>query len=381
MSEHEQDHHDGATEAPPEEKRGSEAKEKDRSPEEEKGGKEGKKSPEKKGPGKPPKKVLIIAGLVFLVALICGVLYYLHARNYESTDDAFTTGHLHQISTRVAGTVLKVLVNDNQAVHQGQRLLTLDPSEFELGLEKAGAQLAQARATKEQAEAEVAQRQAATAQASAQLDKAQTNFDRITGLYQKDLKAVSKAEVDTGTADLKNAQGAYKAATANEKAARAQEDVAQSGIKTAETAIHDAELQLSYTTVVAPVDGSVAKKTVESGRRVQPGEALLAVVEPDVWVVANFKETQMSGIKIGQSVKIEIDALPDHEFQGHIDSFQAGTGATFSLLPPDNATGNFTKIVQRVPVKIVFDPESIRGLRQRIVPGLSVAPTIDLRSR
>ncbi|MGI8890447.1 MAG: efflux RND transporter periplasmic adaptor subunit [Chthoniobacterales bacterium] len=375
--------HDGATETrsldrgSKEQPNGRSAKER---PNDDKGSSEQPKK-EKKGSGKPPKKVLIIAALVFAILAVGGVLYYLHAQNFESTDDAFTAGHVHEISSRVAGTVQAVLVNDNQAVHKGDPLASLDPREFNLVREKAVAQVAQARAMTEQANAELSQRQAATAQSSAQLEKAMTDYNRIGALYQQDIKAVAKAEVDAANAQLKTARGAFEATKANETAARAQVAVAQAGVTTAETALHDAELQFSYTSIAAPVDGFVAKKSVESGRRIQPGQALMAVVERHVWVVANYKETQLAQIKIGQSVAIDIDAIPDHEFKGHVDSFQPGTGATFSLLPPDNATGNFTKIVQRIPVKIVFDQESVRSFHNRIVPGLSVAPTIDLRTR
>jgi membrane fusion protein (multidrug efflux system) len=340
-----------------------------------------KKDAPGKGGGGPPKKVIVIAGIVFLALAFGGLLYYLHARNFVSTDDAFTAGHVHEISARVPGTVLAVLVNDNAAVHKGQTLATLDPREFELALEKARAQLAQARASMLQAKAEVAQRVAATSQTSAQLEKATDDYRRVAGLYQQDMKAVSKAEVDADSAQLKNAQGAFEAAKANETAARAQQAVAQAGVTNAEAVVHDAELQFSYTRIAAPVDGLVAKKTVETGRRVQAGQALMAVVERSVWVIANLKETQLAKVKIGQSVAIDIDAIPGHEFKGRVDSFQPGTGAIFSLLPPDNATGNFTKIVQRLPVKITFDEASVRGYQSRIMPGLSVAPTIDLRSR
>jgi membrane fusion protein (multidrug efflux system) len=132
--------------------------------------------------------------------------------------------------------------------------------------------------------------------------------------------------------------------------------------------------------VVSPVEGRVSKKTVEAGQRLQPGQALMAVVEDDVWVLANMKETQLNRIEVGQHVEIEIDALKGHVFTGRVDSIQAGSGASFALLPPDNATGNFTKIVQRVPVKMVFDADSIRDFRDKIVPGLSVVPKIDLRT-
>jgi membrane fusion protein (multidrug efflux system) len=340
----------------------------------------GEKKEEKKSRA-PSKKVLIIAGVVLVVLLVIGLLYYLHARNFESTDDAYTTGHIHEISARITGTILQVLVNDNQFVRQGEVLVVLDPSNYNLGFEKARAQKTQAEAQVVQARAQVAQHEAAADRASADLEKAQNDFQRVTSLYQQDVKAVSKSDVDTATAALHSAESEGAAAKADTAAAQAELSVAHAGVTAAETGVHDAELQLSYTKIVAPVAGVIGKKNTESGQRIQPGQALMAVVEPNIWVLANLKETQLAKVRVGQRVEVKIDSVPDHLFIGHVDSFQPGSGATFSLLPPDNATGNFTKIVQRIPIKIVFDPESLRGYEQRIIPGLSAQPKIELRNR
>jgi membrane fusion protein (multidrug efflux system) len=282
------------------------------------------------------------------VVLVGVPLYWLHARNFASTDDAYTTTHVHEISARVAGTVESVDVDDNQLVKAGQRLLVLDQRDFKIGLE--------------QARAQVLQRRAAASQARANLDHAQQDYDRFTKLSHE--KVVSKQDLDNATAALRTGKGAMDAATAD--------------LATAEVALHNAELQLSYTTILAPADGVIGKKTVETGARIQPGQALMAVVERNVWVLGNFKETQIGRMRVGQHVDVKIDAIPDHTFSAHIDSLQPGTGSTFALLPPDNATGNFTKIVQRVPVKIVFD--DVGPYRSRVVPGLSCEPKIDLRS-
>ena len=294
------------------------------------------------------RKTLIIGGVCVGVVLIGVFLYWLHARNFESTDDAYTTTHVHEISTRVAGTVESVNVDDNQLVKAGQRLVVLDQRDFKVAVE--------------QARAQVLQRRAAAQQARANLDHAQQDYDRFTKLSHE--KVVSKQDLDNATAALRSGKGAMDAATAD--------------LATAEAALHYAELQLSYTTIVAPADGVVGKKTVETGMRIQPGQALMAVVERNVWVLGNFKETQIARMRVGQHVDVKIDSIPDHKFSAHIDSLQPGTGAVFSLLPPDNATGNFTKIVQRVPVKIVFD--DVGKYRSRVVPGLSCEPKIDLRS-
>jgi membrane fusion protein (multidrug efflux system) len=294
------------------------------------------------------KKTLIVGGIVVAVVLIGALLYWLHSRNFESTDDAYTTAHVHEISARVPGTIEKVEVNDNQVVKTGQPLIRLDPRDF--------------KAMAEQARAQVLQRRAAAEQSKANLDRASKDYDRFSKLGGE--QVVSKQEVDNATAALKTTTGALAAAKAD--------------LATAEAALTNAELQLSYTTIVAPSDGVVGKKTAERGARVQPGQALLAVVEQNVWVLANFKETQLKKVRVGQHVDVIVDAVPDHMFSAHVDSFQPGTGATFALLPPDNATGNFTKIVQRVPVKIVFD--DLGAYRSRVVPGLSCIPKIDLRT-
>jgi membrane fusion protein (multidrug efflux system) len=294
------------------------------------------------------RKTLIIGGACVAVVLIGVLLYWLHARNFESTDDAYTTTHVHEISARVAGTVEQVNVDDNQLVKAGQTLVVLDQRDFKVAVE--------------QAQAQVLQRRAAAQQARANLDHAQQDYDRFTKLSHE--KVVSKQDLDNATAALRTGKGAMDAATAD--------------LATAEAALHNAELQFSYTTIIAPADGVVGKKTVETGQRIQPAQALMAVVERNVWVLGNFKETQIGRMRVGQHVDVKIDAIPDHKFSAHIDSLQPGTGAVFSLLPPDNATGNFTKIVQRVPVKIVFD--DVGKYRARVVPGLSCQPKINLRS-
>jgi membrane fusion protein (multidrug efflux system) len=214
----------------------------------------------------------------------------------------------------------------------------------------------------EQSRAQLLQRKAVADQAQANLTRAQQDYDRFTKLFEE--KVVSKQEADNAAAALKNATGAMAAAKAD--------------LAAAETAVTNAELQLSYTTIGAPADGVIGKKTAETGARVQPGQPLMAVVEQNVWVLGNFKETQLARMRVGQHVDVAIDALPKRTFSGHVDSFQPGTGSTFALLPPDNATGNFTKIVQRVPVKIVFDGPI--GERNAIVPGMSCKPKVDLRT-
>ena len=263
------------------------------------------------------KNVLIGTAAVLGVAGVGAYLVY--ASYYETTDDAYTTGHVHAISTRVAGTVVDVKVDDNEPVKKGQILVQLDPRDFQVAVDKA----------------------------QADYERAQANFNRDSQLRASG--AVSQQEFD----EFKAALGVAKAT------------------------LDDAKNQLSYCTIVAPEDGIVGNKTVETGNRLAQGTVLMSVVQ-EVWVVANYKETQVSQMVAGQEVSIHIDEIPGHTFTGRVDSLSPGSGSTFALLPPENATGNFTKIVQRVPVKIRFDAESVRGYEQRLVPGLSVEADVAL---
>ena len=265
-----------------------------------------------------PLKIVILV-IVVLVVLVAGILYLLNALAHETTDDAYTTGYVHLISSRVTSNVIELDIVDNEFVHQGQVLLRLDPRDFQVQVDKA----------------------------RADFDKAKADFDRVDAL--KNDVAISKQDYDQ----------------------------TKSNFEVARAALEDAQNQLSYCTIVAPSDGFIGNRTVNVGNRVTVGGALMAVVQ-DVWVLANYKETQLGKMKAGQRVQITVDAIPKKTFAGHIDSFSPGTGSTFALLPPDNATGNFTKIVQRVPVKIVFEPDGIRDFRNRLVPGLSVETSVDL---
>jgi membrane fusion protein (multidrug efflux system) len=364
------------------------------------------------GSKKAPKsrlKLFLIGGVILIVILFFGFRYWQHASTHEDTDDAYTAGNTHQISPRVTGTVEEVLVDDNWHVNAGQLLVKLDPRDYEVALNRNRAQLkqakaevSQAKAGVEQANAQLQQREAQVTQAAAQVlqsqaafDIAKINYDRDHSLFQKDLKAIAKQEVDTTKANLDSAQGALNAAKATQEAVQAQVEAAKASIDSAqaqlesananvsasEAAVRDSELQLSYCSVIAPVAGRIAQKTVQTGNRLTVGQALMAVVEDNVWILANLKETQLERVQIGQPVEIKIDALPHHKFVGRVDSLQPGTGSNFALLPPDNATGNFIKIVQRIPVKILFDPESIKDVRDKIVPGLSTEPSIAINQK
>jgi len=279
----------------------------------------------------------------------------------------------------VAGTVKEVLVEENQIVAVGTALARLDPRDFEVRQQQALAQVAQAGAQIQQAEAQISQTRAQVAREQARATKAQRDLDRAKSLYLGTTGAISRqefeqaeAESDAAKAALQGAQSALGAANAQTTAAQAQEEAAQANLQ-------EAELQLSYTEIVAPVAGRIGRKNLESGNRVQPGQALLALVEPEVWITANFKETQLRHMRPGQPVNVRLDTFAGHIFSGRVESLSPASGAQFALLPPDNATGNFTKIVQRLPVKIVLDNAQMADCEGRVVPGMSAVVEVKVR--
>ncbi len=346
--------------------------------------------PEDKPPTPRWKKILYwVLGLAVLAGVItAGVLYWLHSRNYASTDDAYIDAYISQISPQVGGRVTQLAVEDYQAVTAGQLLIELDPRDYQVKLDQARAQQAQAVAQVEQAKAGLAQQRAAVDQAEANVRVAQADL----GQARADLaryrainpQAVSRQTVDTAGSTSKSAQArvdanqqAVAAAQANVLSQQAQIEAARANLKAADVAVANAELQLSYTHIVAPRDGTIAKRTVNLGDYTSPGQSLLAVVGRDRWVTANFKETQLSGMAVGQTVTIGVDACPDHGLEGTVTSFQPGSGQVFSSLPAENATGNFVKVVQRVPVKITIQHEY--AVRCQLSPGMSVVPSVKVR--
>lgn len=361
------------------------AKPEDKKDEGDKG--DGKDAPEKKPTPRWKKALYALIGLVVLVVLVAAaVAYWLYARQFETTDDAFIDGYMSQVSAQVAAKVRSLDVRDNQEVKQGQVILQLDPRDYQVRLDNARAQRAQAVAQLDQAQADLQLRQANIDQAQAQVRVAQANLSQQqTDLkrYQSiDPRAVARQTVDNTNAQTRAAaatveanQQAVAAAQAQLKSQKGTVEAAAANLQAADVAVATAELNLSYTTVHAPQDGRITQRTVNIGNYVNPGQALLSVVSDDLWVTANFKETQLAKMRPGQHVRIQVDACPGKSFDAHVDSFQAGTGAVFSALPAENATGNYVKVVQRVPVKIVFD-HAVEGCR--IAPGLSVYPRVSV---
>jgi membrane fusion protein (multidrug efflux system) len=341
----------------------------------------------------PPNwRVRGIMGLIVLAALGFGGKMWYHSTHYVETENAYVAGHVTPVSSRIAGVVTKVLVDDNAQVKAGDVIAELDPADQGVKVEQIQAQIAAAETQVLQADAQVAQvkaqalaANAQVAQAEAQLVRTKQDAERFSQLYSSTMKAVSKAEVDAAnasragaTADVAARRGNVEAVQAQIAAAAAARDVAKSQIKVLQAQLKDARQQLGYNRIVAPVSGRLGRRSVEVGARVQPGQQLAAIVQEEVWVTANFKETQLAGLQPGQQVKVVVDALPNNVLTGRLDSFSPASGNQFSLLPADNATGNFTKIVQRVPVKIALPQADVAKLGGRLVPGMSAMVEIEL---
>ena len=394
-------------------------------------------------------RVRLIAGGVIVVAVVIGVWVWLSS-GHESTDDAQIEGHVTQVAPRVGGTVLRVAVNDNQQVELGAVLVEIDPRDYQIALEKAKAELADAQATAaaaqsnvpitsatatgnigtaqgsveqargaaeaSQKEVDAAHARATTAaarqrEAEANAIKAARDVERLRGLLAKDEvsqqqfdSAVAAADgagagVDSARSQVAEAEAGIRVAESRLVASRGGEQQAHAALQSAQTgpeqvtavraraasaearvqqaraAMQQAEQNLQYATIRAPQAGIVSRKSVEAGQVIQAGQPLMAIIPlENVWVTANFKETQLTKMRAGQRATISVDAYGGKEYRGHVDSIAAATGARFSLLPPENATGNYVKVVQRVPVKIVLDPG--QDPEHLLRPGLSVEPTV-----
>lgn len=337
------------------------------------------------------------------LALAFGIPNWWFHHTHETTDDSQVEGHILPVSPRVGAFVARVLVADEQAVKAGDTLFTLDSREAAIKVRQAEADLMAAQAAAKGgvagAGAQVAESQRTAAQANlaavkANLDKAGNDAERARDLFKQDI--ASKAQLDAAETAYQAAQAAYAASSETAKGsaftiagANAQVRAADARLAAAEAALDAARLQLEYTVVTAPVSGHIAKKNLESGQQVAAGQPVMAIVaDGPVWVVANLKETQLSDVRPGERVAIEVDAFPGRKLAGEVASIQYATGARFSLLPPDNATGNYTKVVQRVPVRIKLlgqdqgqDPKTGDGPgAARLVPGMSVTVAIDTRA-
>ncbi|HZV35693.1 MAG TPA: HlyD family secretion protein [Verrucomicrobiae bacterium] len=356
----------------------------------EKDGGQKKNGGQKKAPVHRRPVVLIIIGAVLLVLIIGAILYWLHSRDFVSTDDAYLDADIVQVAPQVAALVRTRHVDDNQFVHKGDLLIELDPTSYQVALQQAQAQLISSQGRLAQVQAQIGAAKASVVQASAQIDAAQVALDNTTRdleRYQSvDVRARSRQQLDNAIAAQKNAQAQLEQAQAQKTSAEANVGTsaaaikaAEGDVKTAEAAVKRAEVNLGYCNIYAPCDGRVTQRSIEAGNYVQTGQTMFMLVQPDVWVAANFKETQLAHMQPGQPVTIKVDAFPDRKYNGHVDSIQAGSGSRFGVLPAENATGNFVKIVQRVPVKIVFDHGANTNDAGLLSPGLSVRPSVRIR--
>jgi len=344
--------------------------------------------------GRMPWRKLLLVAMLVVGAGAGGGLYAYRAAGFETTDNAYVEGNIHPVSARIGGTVTRVLVDDNVRVAAGDPLVEIDSTDLKLALQAAEAELAQARAASVEVSAQINRAQAAVesatariAQNAAQLKRAELDFRRAEELAgNKGGGVISQSEFDAARAAFEAAQAAQHSLEAERSAAnaalaamQAQRDFAAAQMRKAETAAASAKLQVDYTVVRAATSGRVARKSVEVGQRLQPGQPIMALVGEQVWVVANFKESQLARMEAGDRVDIRIDAIEGRDFHGVVESFSPGTGSKFSLLPPDNSTGNFTKVVQRVPVKILFADAVPAGVAGRLAPGLSAVVKVGVR--
>jgi len=305
--------------------------------------------------------VAVIGLIVLLAGIAIGAYYYWQSRFYESTDDAYIEGHAVFLSARVSGTISRVHVRENQWVEEGDLLVEVDPCDYQIRLAKAQAALQSARADEQQAAADV--------------EVAQAEWER----QQKDLvrnEELARQGAVTEQA-REHSQASARTAKAGLTAAERHLTALQAKTAEAQVAVDEARVQLSYTRIRTPTTGHTTQKNVEVGTYVNVGQPLLAIVPDRMYVIANYKETQLTHMRPGQRATIRVDAYPEIVLDARVDSIQAGTGAAFSLFPPENATGNFVKIVQRVPVKIVFDEPP--DPNHRLVLGMSVTAKVWIR--
>lgn len=410
--------------------------------------------------GQPPARrrspwpILIIVIVVLAVGGTIGWRWYSKYRQYVGTDNATIQGDVVSISSKIQGTVTGIDFDDNERVKEGQTLVKLDPTDYELALAQAQAALTLAQQQAQTAESGVsyssAQSGAAQTQARGGFDLASTgvasakaavkvaqdnlasskakleqarvkaeqaerdlerarkladagviptqNLDQAETAARVARTAVDAAEkevavdegkldqaqagVDAAQAQVEQSRGAVQSANAQSKQTEVQQkqyEAALAAVEVAQTAVDTAQQRLSYTTISAPEAGRVGRRSVQVGQQVSPGQPLMALVPDRLWVTANFKETQLTGIEPGLPVEVRVDTFPGKIFNGHVDSLSPASGAMFALLPPENASGNFTKVVQRIPVKIVLDPDTLKGYEELLRPGMSVIVKIKVR--
>ncbi len=334
--------------------------------------------------------VFIIAAVLVIGAVILGFSWWENASHFESTDDAFIDTHIVRIAPQIAGRIVRVDVNDNQLVQPGQLLVEIDAGNAQTQLQQAMAQEAQAEAQLQQARSQTRVQQDTYEQAlanaaalGAQAQSAATEANRYRELQRINPEAVAQQQLDQAVAQARNLADQRDAAQRQAQAQANQRTGTAAQVKAAEATVNNlkalvaqARITVGYERIVAPVAGHIAQRSAAPGNFVSTGQQMMAIVPLQMWVTANFKETQLAYMRAGQPVTIHVDACPNSDVRGHVDSIQRGAGQAFGILPPENATGNFVKVVQRVPVKIDLDtvPRDCP-----LGPGMSVEPTVRVR--
>lgn len=332
---------------------------------------------------KPNKVIPIILGLVILIGIIFGIREYIYYSKHEDTDDAQIDGDISPVVARVGGYVDSIAFEENTHVNQGQMLVKLDDRDYKLRVEQALAAQKGAGAGVGVSQSQIPTTVANSASVRAQVESAKARLEQANKDYARYANLVTdgsvtqqqfdqaKATRDVAQANYIAAQQQYRAAQEQLGTIRSQLKVSNTGVNQRQADVDFAKLQLSYTSIYSPASGIVSKKNVQKGQLVQAGQTLFSVVNDNsLYVTANFKETQLNNLRSGEKVDLEIDAFPDLKLQGSVYNFSPATGARFSLLPPDNATGNFVKVVQRVPVKIKINAN--KDVMEKLRPGMSV---------
>ena len=313
-----------------------------------------------------PKRV-IVSVLVVILA-VCGLAFYIHSSHYEHTDDAYLESHMVQVSPKVSGQIIEVYIDDNDKVKAGDLVAKIDPQDYKVRYEELNAQYEKTMFQQSVAKANLNA-------ANSEIELAQKDLNRYKKLYEAG--AVSKQILDSQQTKYDLAVARQHQAQ-NDVFSNAKNKVADADLKRIKAQKDLAKLNLSYTNIYAPQDGFVTNKRVENGAYVQQGQALFTLVSEETWVVANFKESQLANMKPGQEVEIKIDTFGNKVFKGKVDSIQKASGAKSSLFPPENAVGSFVKIVQRIPVKIVFT-EKIDTTKYQLAAGMSCVPKVKVK--
>jgi membrane fusion protein (multidrug efflux system) len=355
---------------------------------------------------KTNKKFIVIIGSLILLGVIYGSYKYIHSLSHEGTDDAQIEKYMNPIIPRVSGYVSKVYIKDNDYVKKGDTLFTIDQQDYQLKIDEAKAALAAAEGNFEVSKADIGSIMANISVSDANVKSAGGNiesakiklglatndFNRYSNLYKN--HTITKQQYEQAVAAKQEAENQVRILQQQERASSFQKsviqaksvvskketDVASANIKRAQALLESAELNLSYTVVTAAIDGQVSKIDIQPGQLVQPGQSLFYIINNnEAWVIANFKETQLNKMVAGQKVALKVDAYPDYEFTGTITSFSPATGSRFSILPPDNATGNFVKTIQRLPVKISIDSSNDIEKVKLLRPGMNVDVDVHIK--